>query len=332
MMLRSSTGLLVALAAPWLGAATLRVPEDHAGIQAAIDAARDGDEVLVAPGEYLLARPILVLSKAATLRSRDGALHTTLRMSLAPEEPQLASVIIFDSTRPGTLLEGFTITGGQAMQGGGVLLDRGHLTISDCFVSRNRARRGGGISVRREATLLLKDSFVTQNFAGNAHALVGGIDVLSSAMTAERSTMSGNYPAGLEALRGNVLLQDSYILGNLSFQGGGIPVRDTALTLVNYILAGNYAAAARIRWSHPWCARTDWIIARALQQMHHRPQCGRAEWRRDRSVLRRRLHRPRSGAAGRGATRASRSQTKSPCIHIAAACLADASPDYSPTG
>ena len=52
-------GLLVAAMVPATTLAdTLRVPEDHPTIQAAIDAAADGHTVLVAPGEYIITEPI----------------------------------------------------------------------------------------------------------------------------------------------------------------------------------------------------------------------------------------------------------------------------------
>jgi pectin methylesterase-like acyl-CoA thioesterase len=53
MFTRAALTLLVAgLAQPLLVAATVRVPEDHKTIQAAIDAAQAGDTVTVAPGKY----------------------------------------------------------------------------------------------------------------------------------------------------------------------------------------------------------------------------------------------------------------------------------------
>ncbi len=55
---------------------TLRVPADYPTIQAAIDAASDGDEILIAPGEYH-ERPI-ARNKSLTIRGELGSAETTI--------------------------------------------------------------------------------------------------------------------------------------------------------------------------------------------------------------------------------------------------------------
>ncbi len=74
-------------------------------IQAAIDAAVDGDEIVVAPGTYF--ETIDFLGKAITLRSSNGPEVTII------DAQGVGSVVTCDSGEgPGTVLEGFTITGG----------------------------------------------------------------------------------------------------------------------------------------------------------------------------------------------------------------------------
>jgi hypothetical protein len=42
-------------------------------------------------------------------------------------------------------LSGVTITGGKADRGGGILNDRGRLSLTDIVIRGNRARMGGGL-------------------------------------------------------------------------------------------------------------------------------------------------------------------------------------------
>ena len=63
-------------AAPVANAVIINVPGDEPTIQAGIDAAVDGDEVVVAPGTYFEA--IDFLNKAITVRSSGGAAVTTI--------------------------------------------------------------------------------------------------------------------------------------------------------------------------------------------------------------------------------------------------------------
>ena len=83
-------------------------------IQSLIDAAEDGDTLLVTPGEYVITGPIDFKGKAITLRAENGPEETTIRMSDTPAERHRASVVIFENgEREGAVLEGFTLTGGK---------------------------------------------------------------------------------------------------------------------------------------------------------------------------------------------------------------------------
>ena len=83
-----------------LGAATITVDlnggADYTEIQPAIDAAKDGDTVLVKPGEYVVAEPIKLKEKKIAVKSEAGPEKTTIRMSEAPSDPAMASVVIFE--------------------------------------------------------------------------------------------------------------------------------------------------------------------------------------------------------------------------------------------
>lgn len=92
----------------------LRVPSQYRTIQAAIDAARNGDVVLVAAGLYR--ENLDFKGKAVTVRSAAGAVRTVVDGS------SKGSVVVFRSGEgPGSVLAGFTLRngGGTLLTGGG---------------------------------------------------------------------------------------------------------------------------------------------------------------------------------------------------------------------
>ena len=101
-----------------LTAATLTVDlnggADYTDIQAAIDAAVDGDTVLVKPGEYVIAESISFKGKGITVHGEAGPEATTIRMAELPTDSSRASVVIFENGESNAaVLEGLTLTGGN---------------------------------------------------------------------------------------------------------------------------------------------------------------------------------------------------------------------------
>src|SRR3989338_1530810 len=95
----------------------IRVPADYPRIQQAIDSARTGDTVLVAPGHYyenlrLRGRNIVLASEFLTTHDTSLIGRTILDGS-RPTHPDSCTVLtIYQFEDSTTLVEGFTITGG----------------------------------------------------------------------------------------------------------------------------------------------------------------------------------------------------------------------------
>ena len=125
---------------------TIHVPDDYPTIQAAINAAVDGDEIIVHPGTYL--EQIDFLGRAIWLHSSDGPDLTTID---ANETGSVVSCVSGEG--PATVLEGFTITGGTGTLfsaepcGGGMFITDSFPTVINCFFKDNSAvdGEGGGI-------------------------------------------------------------------------------------------------------------------------------------------------------------------------------------------
>jgi hypothetical protein len=128
-------------------AQVLRVPLEYATVQAAIDAARDGDEVLVGIGRYV--QCIDLLGKAITLRSERGPEYTTLAADGCG-----SVVCMINGEGPSTLVEGFTITGGSGdldssgvRRGGAIRILGGSPRIRRCLVTGNEADTGSAMFI-----------------------------------------------------------------------------------------------------------------------------------------------------------------------------------------
>jgi len=158
---------------------TIVVPDDYPGIQDAIVAAADGDEILVSPGTYNEA--IDFLGKAIAVKSSSGPEVTILDASGID-----TSVATCRSGEgPDTVLEGFTLTGGTGQvwrsgrAGGGMMNLGSHPTVHACVFTGNALSadvgaivHGGGMcNVDGSSPTVIDCRFEANTIAG---ALYGG--------------------------------------------------------------------------------------------------------------------------------------------------------------
>lgn len=127
------TALLAGSTASMAG--RIDVPAHYPTIQAAINAASNGDEIVVAQGTY---HGPIVIRKSITVRASAGPAATTVvGVGAGP-------VVLIESDQgAGGTISGFTITGGSGHNGGGLFLS-GDVAAIDCIVRGNSADSGGG--------------------------------------------------------------------------------------------------------------------------------------------------------------------------------------------
>ncbi len=125
-------------------AGTITVPKEMQTIGDAINAAQDGDRILVSSGTYN--ETINLRGKALIIESVSGRSSTIINAQ------NLGSCIlgITDETND-TIVRGFTLTGGighdheGGKYGGGIFLYGSSPTIEDCAIIDNHADWGGGL-------------------------------------------------------------------------------------------------------------------------------------------------------------------------------------------
>ncbi|MDD5327623.1 MAG: PQQ-binding-like beta-propeller repeat protein [Phycisphaerae bacterium] len=175
--------MLVALATCAHGAELL-VPSQYPTIQSAINAAVNGDTVLVAPGIYTGTGNYNIdfLRKAITVRSENGPENCIIDCG------GLGLGFYFHNNEDAnSVLDGFTITNGSSFYGGGIYCSWSSPTITNCILSGNTADVGGGICCDSGRPMITGCTIT-----GNTATYGGGIYCDNSSPTITNCIITGN--------------------------------------------------------------------------------------------------------------------------------------------
>ncbi len=212
-----------------LSAQVILIPSDHPTIQSGIDAASDGDTVLIEEGTYY--ENINFLGKAITVASRflvDGDtshISKTILDGSRSTNPDTASVVSMWSGEDTTsVLCGLTITGGRGTivdsihgpvypmdpkisdtlysAGGGILIYNSGGKIIHNIIEGNhigydsitRGALGCGMlaAVNHHHTVIIRGNRIRRNSAGHLFAWGGGISIHGGQILVERNLIHDN--------------------------------------------------------------------------------------------------------------------------------------------
>jgi len=138
---------------------------DYTTIQAAINAASDGDEVIVADGTYTGDgnRDIDFLGKAITVRSQNGPDTCIIDCQGSESEPHRG--FVFQSEESvNSILDGFTITNGRMASSASIACSYSSPTIRNCIIKENTSDFcGGGAMYNYYADPLVENCLFLKN-------------------------------------------------------------------------------------------------------------------------------------------------------------------------
>ena len=239
----------------------IHVSADHATIQAAIDKAAGGDEIVVAPGTYV--EIINFKGKAITLRSSSNNPADTIID--AGGGGRVVSCTTGETAA--TVLQGFTLTGGKGDLGGGMLNDHSNPTITNCIFSGNTADDGGGMYNKNSSSPTVTHCTFNENtafwgggifnhsdskpmiknctFAGNKADWGGGMFNNHSHPTVSECTFIGNTTAWgggmFNYADSNPVITHCTFSDNTADWSGGMYNENSSPTITNCIFSGNKA-------------------------------------------------------------------------------------------
>ncbi len=218
-------------------------------IQEGVDAAVNGDTVLVLDGTYTGVgnRDVELSGRLITVRSQNGPAACIIDCEQSGRAFRFAGV---DST--GAVVEGFTTTNGHGTGWGGgamLLLDAGRPTVIGCVFIENDSTGDGGGAV---ATVIGQPEFIGCRFINNSADYQGGAVLNMGYVTLVDCLFSGNSvtsadPAdgggGIYILSSAATITNCGFEGNSARHGGAIYLSASHATLTDCDFSGNTASA-----------------------------------------------------------------------------------------
>ncbi len=233
----------------------INIPADYPNIQAGIDAAIDGDTVLVANGTYSGEGNYCIHAsgKAITIMSENGP--QGCKIEFLDSSPGLCKSLFFIHEGEGldTVIRGFTLSGGQgfpvpysSIAGGGIYCLGASFTIIDCIITDcsadhgNYPGLGGGIALYYSSSRIFNCTFTN-----NSSGIGAGISCDNSAVLIHNCTIKNN-PAiesdtssSIYCRNSSVILRNCEITGNEITHGATIKSRNVSLIMENCTFSDN---------------------------------------------------------------------------------------------
>jgi parallel beta-helix repeat protein len=243
-------------------AADLNVPGQYSSIQAAIDAAYNGDTVWVSDGTYTGSgnRDIDFKGKAITVRSIYGPGATIIDCQGTSTDPH-RGFFFHNNETANSVLDGFTIKNGYGpdedltdppqgvkwSSGGGIYCTGSSPSIINNIISGNTAISGAGIQCWKNSSPTIRDNVIRNNTASGYGGGIYLYNLCSS--TVDRNQITDNIAqtsgGGVQIdMFSPVVLTNNLIVRNSgSSNGGGLFCGNSSPVITNNTISQNASAS-----------------------------------------------------------------------------------------
>jgi len=218
----------------------INVPADYATIQAAIDAAFDGDTVLVTDGTYKGTGNVNLdfKGKAITVKSVNGAENCIIDCENIDDT---RGFYFYSGETSAAVVDGFTLRNGNAEHGGGIYCEDSSPTITNNTITGNSVKYAGGGICCYHSSPTITNNTITTNSArrgggvycnGSSSTIINNIIVANSAST---------YGGGIRcSYNSSPIISNNTITANTAgTHGGGVSCYKSSLTISSSILWNN---------------------------------------------------------------------------------------------
>jgi len=266
--------------------AELLVPAQYASIQAAINAAIDGDTVVLAEGIYKGDgnRDIDFLGKAITVRSTNPSDPCVVASTVIDCNGRGRGFIFRSGEKSLSVLSGVTITKGLGPQemfgpgtdrscGGAIYCYNSSPIISHCRIVGNQADHhsgvsgvGGAIACQANSNPTFDDCVISDNFAdengGGIASRFNSSPALSYCTITDNQ--AGEEGGGIHSTNGDPKISHCIITNNVAgTDGGGIYCQSGSPTITHCRIANNRASqnGGGVNSHYSWLTITNCVVA-----------------------------------------------------------------------